>query len=112
DKDKSDAALFWITKHGLSFTAMPGFGDKFNDDAIWAIVAYMRSLQGKAPAAPTPPSVPTPSTAQLAAANPRGNQVARGAALFFANNCFRCHGPTGNASGQLGYRNLGPDAEL
>src|SRR5262249_61773962 len=48
--EKSDAELFWITKRGLRFTGMPGFADQYNDEAIWSIVAYLRTLQGKQPA--------------------------------------------------------------
>jgi mono/diheme cytochrome c family protein len=51
-KEKSDAELFWITKHGLSFTGMPAFGDQYSDADIWAMVSYVRSLQTtSAPAA-------------------------------------------------------------
>ncbi len=111
--EKSDAELFWVIKNGLSFTAMPGYKDKYNDDAIWAIVSYLRALQGKtSTAAPTPPAVPSPSVEQLAAADPHGGAVARGAALYFSENCFQCHGGAGNAPGQLGFRMLGSDAEL
>src|SRR5579871_4002410 len=49
-REKSDAELFWIIKHGLSFTAMPGFGDQYSDNDIWAMVSYLRALQrGQAP---------------------------------------------------------------
>src|SRR5579859_1103300 len=61
--EKSDAELFWITKNGLSFTAMPGFGDQYSDQQIWSIVSYLRSLQGGQAAAV---SVPTPAAEQLA----------------------------------------------
>jgi mono/diheme cytochrome c family protein len=53
-KEKSDAELFWTTKHGLSFTGMPAFGGQYSDADIWAMVAYLRSLQTTpAPAATT-----------------------------------------------------------
>ena len=42
---KTDAELFWIVKHGLGFTAMPGFAAGYRDGDISAIVAYVRSLQ-------------------------------------------------------------------
>lgn len=42
---KSDGELFWITKNGLSFTAMPGYGKQLSDDEIWALVNYIRVLQ-------------------------------------------------------------------
>lgn len=99
--DKSDAEIFWIIKNGLAFTAMPAYKSQYNDDTIWAMVTYLRSLQGKTAAAPTPPSVPTPSDAQLLVARSGGDSIGRGGAVYFAQNCFQCHGGAGNAPGQL-----------
>ncbi len=107
-KEKSDAELFWITKNGLSFTAMPGFSDQYNDDTIWAIVAYLRALQGTQGSTPRTLTVPTPSAVELARANPSGDAAARGAAVYFAQSCEKCHGGSGNASGELRLR-LAPD---
>ncbi len=42
----SDAELFWITKHGIKMTGMPAFGDVVNDDDVWKIVAFVRTLPG------------------------------------------------------------------
>src|SRR5579859_443521 len=103
-QEKSDTALFWITKNGLSFTGMPGFGAQYSDQDIWALVTYIRSLQaGQA----SPVSVPTPTTQQLAAADPTGSAVQRGAAVYFAQDCHQCHGPIGNAPGNLALRGSG-----
>jgi len=108
-KEKSDAQLFWITKEGLSFTAMPGFKNQFNDDAIWALVAYMRALQGKGAAAPGPAAIPTPSSAELLKATGNSNDAqARGAALYFALNCATCHGASGNAPRPFTLRAFSP----
>ena len=41
---KSDAQLYWIIKHGLSFTAMAAYPD-FSDNQLWSIVTYIRSLK-------------------------------------------------------------------
>jgi mono/diheme cytochrome c family protein len=103
-EEKSDAELFWITKNGLSFTAMPGFGDQYSDQEIWNIVAYMRSLQSGQPAAV---NVPSPTFAQLHAADPNGDPVARGAAVYFAQGCQSCHGPVGDAPANLALRGAG-----
>lgn len=98
---KSDAQLFWITKNGLGFTAMPGFGRVYRDEEIWALVSYIRALQrGRA----EPIDVPTPTLAQLAQADPFGDSVARGAAVYFAQGCARCHGPEAVAPGSLSIR--------
>ncbi len=102
--EKSDAELFWITKSGLSFTGMPGFADAYTDQEIWSIVSYLRVLQGGQPAAI---NVPTPSASQVAEADPRGAAAQRGAAIYFAQNCQACHGPTGNAPGNLALRGGG-----
>jgi mono/diheme cytochrome c family protein len=102
--EKSDAQLFWITKNGLSFTAMPGFGDQYSDGDIWNIVAYMRSLgNGQAAAV----NVPAPTFAQLQAADPNGDAAARGAAVYFAQGCQSCHGPVGDAPANLALRGEG-----
>lgn len=42
----SDAELFWITKHGIRFAGMPAFGTTHGDPEIWAIVAFLRRLDG------------------------------------------------------------------
>lgn len=102
--EKSDAELFWITKNGLSFTAMPGFGDQYSDADIWNIVAYMRSLQNGQAAAI---NVPAPTFAQIQAADPNGDSAARGAAVYFAQGCQTCHGAVGNAPGNMALRGGG-----
>jgi mono/diheme cytochrome c family protein len=40
----SDAELFWIIKHGIRFSGMPGFGRIYPDEEIWNLVRYVRSL--------------------------------------------------------------------
>jgi mono/diheme cytochrome c family protein len=97
-KRKTDAQLFWIVKNGLGFTAMPAFGGAYTDDQIWATVAYLRALQRGAANAIR---VPTPTDAQLLVADPNGDRVARGAAIYFAQGCHLCHGPEGDAPGDL-----------
>jgi mono/diheme cytochrome c family protein len=40
----SDAELFWIIKHGIRLSGMPGFGKIHSDEEIWHLVHYVRSL--------------------------------------------------------------------
>jgi mono/diheme cytochrome c family protein len=40
----SAAELYWIIENGLKFTGMPGFGNTQSTDAIWNIVAFLRTL--------------------------------------------------------------------
>ncbi len=104
-KEKSDGQLYWIIKNGLSFTAMPGNAGQYNDQEIWGMVSYVRALQqGNAGPAVT---IPEPTMAQLDAANPAGDAVGRGAAVYFAQGCQSCHGAVGNAPGELGLRGSG-----
>ncbi|MGH7862289.1 MAG: cytochrome c [Candidatus Dormibacteraceae bacterium] len=105
-QEKSDAQLFWIIKNGLSFTGMPGFADQYDDQTIWAAVSDVRALQhGQG----SPVVVPTPTSQQLGLADPRGDAVQRGAAIYFAQNCQGCHGPVGNAPGELALRGGGDE---
>ena len=100
-KNKTDAQLFWIVKNGLGFTAMPAFGGEYKDEQIWAIVAYIRALQSGTTSAL---AIPDPSLAQLAAADPAVSRQTRGAAYYFALGCHLCHGPEGDAPGDLSIR--------
>lgn len=38
--------IFWIVKNGVRMTGMPAFGPTHDDDRIWAIVAFVQTLQG------------------------------------------------------------------
>jgi mono/diheme cytochrome c family protein len=101
---KSDAKLFWIIKHGLSFLGMPGYANQYDDQQIWALVAYVHSL-GNASAKQGSVVIPTPTGEQLALADPSGDPVQRGAAVYFAEGCHTCHGAVGEAPGGLHLRN-------
>ncbi|MEM6467949.1 MAG: c-type cytochrome [Planctomycetota bacterium] len=41
---RSDAELFWIVKNGIRMTGMPALGPTHNDEDIWKIVSFVRSL--------------------------------------------------------------------
>lgn len=102
-QEKTDGQLFWIIKNGLSFAGMPAFGDRYDDQTIWAMVAYTRAL-GSGNAGPAA-QIPTPTAEQFAVADPAGDPVGRGAAVFFGQGCYLCHGAVGNAPGDLALRN-------
>lgn len=38
------AEVFWATKNGIKFTAMPGWGPSKSDAEIWDVVAFVQSL--------------------------------------------------------------------
>ena len=74
----SDAEMFQVISNGIPGTAMPangtnGQGVGMTDEEIWQIIAYIRSVEVKAPA------------------KPMGN-AARGKELFYGDaNCSLCH---------------------
>ena len=45
----SDAEVFWIVKHGIRLTGMPGFGRTLGDEEIWPLVYYIRTLPATEP---------------------------------------------------------------
>ena len=47
-KQYTDSELFWIIKHGIKMTGMPGWWDHA-DDEIWGTVAFIRKLPGLIP---------------------------------------------------------------
>jgi mono/diheme cytochrome c family protein len=38
------AQLYWITKNGIKFSAMPAWGPTHNEDELWEMVAFMEKL--------------------------------------------------------------------
>ena len=63
DSDGTDAELFWITKHGIQMTGMPGFGATHGDDELWDIVAVVKQLPDMEPQSyrPTERMAPEPT---------------------------------------------------
>ncbi|MGZ8289623.1 MAG: c-type cytochrome [Telluria sp.] len=53
--------LYWITRHGIKMSGMPGWEFHLADDEIWSVVAFMQKLPSLTPAAYkdiTAPEVP------------------------------------------------------
>jgi cytochrome c553 len=40
----TDGELFWIVRHGIKYTGMPGWVALERDDEVWAVVAFLRVL--------------------------------------------------------------------
>jgi mono/diheme cytochrome c family protein len=102
-QEKSDGELFWIIKNGLSFTGMPSYRDRYPDREIWNLVSFVRALSSGQSAE----AIPTPTAEQLAIADPKGDAIGRGAAVYFSQACGACHGAVGNAPGELALRGAG-----
>ncbi len=43
-KDDDDKAIFWILKHGVKYSAMPGWPTQMRDDEIWSMVGFVKTL--------------------------------------------------------------------
>ena len=43
-KGDDDKAIFWILKHGVKYSAMPGWPTQTRDDEIWSMVSFVRTL--------------------------------------------------------------------
>lgn len=48
--DHSPAQQFWIIKHGIKLSAMPAWGKTHDDQLIWDMVAFVRTLPKLSPA--------------------------------------------------------------
>ena len=49
-KTMDDRELFWIIKHGVMMSAMPGWTTQKRDDEVWSMVAFVRTLPKQSPA--------------------------------------------------------------
>lgn len=91
--------LFWIVRHGLKYTAMPGWSAEHRDDEVWALVAFLREL----------PHMRTSTYRVLAHGD--GDTAGGGSAAAarlrtlggdsgpVLADCARCHGSDGNGRG-------------
>lgn len=43
-RQRTDAELFWIIKHGIKMSGMPAFGPTHTDEEIWDVAAFLRRL--------------------------------------------------------------------
>ncbi len=43
-KDLTDREIFWVLKHGVKYSAMPGWPTQQRDDEIWSMVAFVKTL--------------------------------------------------------------------
>ena len=88
--------LFWLVKHGLKYTGMPGWPAPQRDDEVWAVVAFLDKLpeldvaEYRRLAIGEADDVARDEQA-LARTGPAGRSVA---------GCVRCHGLNGAGRGE------------
>ncbi|MBB4054065.1 mono/diheme cytochrome c family protein [Devosia subaequoris] len=64
--------VFWLAKHGVRLSGMPAFGETHDDQALWNIAAFVKTLPALAPeeyegigsTEPLEPSTPFPEASQ------------------------------------------------
>jgi cytochrome c553 len=92
-REWSQRELFWLVKHGLKYTAMPGWTALERDDEIWSVVAFVLKL----------PDMDRSQYRSLAlgyADDPEVNPsriVEAGTGSNAIAACARCHGDENNA---------------
>jgi cytochrome c553 len=83
-----DRELFWIVRHGIKYTGMPGWVALEREDEVWAVVAFLRQL----------PKLDADAYRKLALGSVRvadesGARLATiEASPHNAGACARCHG--------------------
>ena len=45
----TDSQLFWLIKHGIRNTGMPGWGSMLSDEEIWGVVSLLKNSQDLPP---------------------------------------------------------------
>ncbi|MFC0676893.1 c-type cytochrome [Lysobacter korlensis] len=105
------AAMFWIVKHGLKYTAMPAWPAPKREDEVWAMVAFLKQL----------PELDPVEYRRLAYgdATPEAGIGRDGAFLSTLamppqttlDNCARCHGDDGLGRGTGAFPKLAGQRE-
>jgi cytochrome c553 len=83
----TDQELFWLVKHGLKYTGMPGWPVQDRDDEVWAMVAFLRALPGV-----SAEEYRDLALAEVEAEPQGGEEIATGSAPDAVSACARCHG--------------------
>ena len=88
----NDNEIFWIIRHGLKYTGMPGWPADGRDDEVWDVTAFVRLLPGMTveeyQALMGPVAAPAPAPDLIAHGPTRGDVAA----------CARCHGVDGTGA--------------
>jgi cytochrome c553 len=86
--------LFWIVKHGLKYTGMPGWPAPARNDEIWALVAFLVRLPGISPEEYRKLAL----IDDVNAMNQAHRTTAAGLVEGDPIACARCHGLNGEGS--------------
>jgi cytochrome c553 len=86
-KDWTPEQIFWIVKHGIKYTGMPGWTSLGREDEVWAVVSFLRELPKLSP---EQYKVVAHGYVQEDAQSPE--DLARQGAGHTDAICARCHG--------------------
>lgn len=89
----SDEDLYRVVSRGLSGTGMPPWQYLLDDQERWAVVDYVKTFSPRF--AERPPATPV----TLPDAPAGGRDLERGAAVYAALECAKCHGQDGRGMG-------------
>ena len=103
------AEIYWVVKHGVRMTAMPGWQYRLSDDDLWAVTAFVKHLPHVAPhdfVAATPAGADAwAATSHAGATAARAADARAGKHLVAQYMCGTCHQIPGVAGAD---RNVGP----
>ncbi len=90
-----DEDLFRSIRRGFkSEVGMPSF--RFlSDREVWAVIGFVKTLSPRWKEEEVPPSIVVPPPPRFGA-----DAAARGAQIYQATGCFKCHGATGRGDGK------------
>ncbi len=105
--DWSREELFFIVKHGLKYTGMPGWVSPERDDEVWAMVAFLAKLPGMTEGEFNRLAFGevrdlTRDAAELVRFGPYESAIAA---------CARCHGLDGSGSADGAFPKIGGQSE-
>lgn len=108
-RDWQPAELFWVVKNGIKMSGMPAWAYRLDDDEIWAVVAFLRTMPKLTPAqyaelagAVSGPPRRAPRPDNAAATRPGDVEAGRRATGQYL--CATCHTIPGfvSANNQVG----------
>jgi mono/diheme cytochrome c family protein len=106
--------IYWIVKHGVKMTAMPGWQYRLTENELWDLVAFVKHMSTVSPEeyrnwkpAPQVPPGGVKQQAALASSEPRNHigSPAAGLHAIYQYMCVTCHAIPGTDNGKP---NVGP----
>lgn len=91
--DLSAREYYWVARHGLRYTGMPGWPGQGRDDEPWALASFLLAYDDLDPAAYRRLALGREGASESVDAVPFGGLAGLGLGRF--ETCTRCHGADG-----------------